>query len=104
IRDFHVTGVQTCALPIFAPDPVEQAPSQVLLERGDALAHRGLGQAQPFPGGGEAVALGHRDERLQSGQLHEVALVMGGMKNMNLSYSWQVPSIGLRSTGVPRSG
>ena len=32
-----------------APDPVEQAPSQVLLERGDALAHRGLGQAQPFP-------------------------------------------------------
>src|SRR5690606_40751684 len=26
IRDFHVTGVQTCALPICRPDSVELAP------------------------------------------------------------------------------
>src|SRR5690606_41070042 len=35
IRDFHVTGVQTCALPIYQPDL-------------GVRAHRGEGFARPF--------------------------------------------------------
>src|SRR5690606_40685670 len=30
IRDFHVTGVQTCALPILSPEQLEYAASDVL--------------------------------------------------------------------------
>src|SRR5690606_35479838 len=43
IRDFHVTGVQTCALPIFAPRvPARGGDARDLLEeldRRDAAAH-----------------------------------------------------------------
>src|SRR5690606_40413072 len=40
IRDFHVTGVQTCALPIFGTvTGVDAAAKEVLLEDGGSVAY-----------------------------------------------------------------
>src|SRR5690606_24742080 len=79
-----------------AADAVEQPSSQVLLQRGDALAHRRLGEVQPLAGRGEAAALCDGQECLQAGQFHPVAPVMLWMKNMNWSYRTQVPSMAFR--------
>src|SRR5690606_11797179 len=50
IRDFHVTGVQTCALPIYRwrPDPLDHVRCSV---------HDGCLSAAPVPGGGRQRAV-----------------------------------------------
>ncbi|MNL84426.1 hypothetical protein D3C87_2123840 [compost metagenome] len=42
----------------------------MLLEAGDALAHRRLAQAQAFAGGGKAAGFGDGDEGVEAGQIH----------------------------------
>src|SRR5690606_40963997 len=44
IRDFHVTGVQTCALPICSPRPAAPAPRVVIVGGGFG----GVGAARRF--------------------------------------------------------
>src|SRR5690606_41117790 len=48
IRDFHVTGVQTCALPIYAP--IETRPTDIA---GDPRGHA-VGEHRPVRGVGRA--------------------------------------------------
>src|SRR5690606_39383062 len=78
IRDFHVTGVQTCALPIClgqpysAPGPAEQLDVKESLEIGDLPAYRALGQGQLLGGPGKALMAGgglEADQGLGGGYL-----------------------------------
>src|SRR5690606_40823770 len=50
IRDFHVTGVQTCALPIYSPSPIGEVKAGerralLLGSEGDGLSSRWLHEA-----------------------------------------------------------
>ncbi|MDR6354104.1 hypothetical protein Q3H58_000775 [Pseudomonas psychrotolerans] len=61
----------------------------MLLQGGDALAYRRLGQVQALAGVGEAARFGHGDEGIQIGEVHdfEFLLVMRFMKKMNLFHA-----------------
>src|SRR5690606_187907 len=48
IRDFHVTGVQTCALPIFAANGVPSTPREPPFPPRAGLPQRGVGAAPPL--------------------------------------------------------
>src|SRR5690606_15785051 len=86
IRDFHVTGVQTCALPIYRVGGLQHAVVDAVHDGGvDVLAAGGrdddlLGAALQvraglFLGGEEAGALEHHvDLQLAPGQLGRVAI------------------------------
>ena len=50
--------------------PVEQAGAELLLQLGDAFAHRRLSEKQPFRRGGEGAALRHRQEGGQGLGVH----------------------------------
>jgi len=50
--------------------PVEQAGPCLLLEGGDPLADRGLGQIELFRGAGERFHFGHADKGLQLTEFH----------------------------------
>src|SRR5438874_11832995 len=52
IRDLYVTGVQTCALPIYAhrETPLVRAPAGSRDERGLLRRRRGLGRPAPLDG------------------------------------------------------
>src|SRR5260370_19395503 len=60
IRDSSVTGVQTCALPIYVPEPARrETPLTARIEM--------LGVSKAFPG---VRALEHVDFSVQSGEVH----------------------------------
>src|SRR5690606_40563420 len=64
IRDFHVTGVQTCALPIFVIDAVERhAEFQTGHERGRVIPADGEDRG-PFRLQLLEAEAGHQDEAL----------------------------------------
>src|SRR5690606_40932263 len=48
IRDFHVTGVQTCALPISVPDPASESDPVKREGMIRALQYMGLQDGQPM--------------------------------------------------------
>ena len=54
----------------FAAQAVEQAHLELLLEGGDAFAHRRLGQVQAFTGYRETAGFGHGDEGIEVGEVH----------------------------------
>ena len=57
----------------FARAAVQQLHAQLLLQIGDAAAHRGLGQPHGFAGAAEVLLLGHGQEHAQlpQGDIHE---------------------------------
>src|SRR5690606_40317365 len=68
IRDFHVTGVQTCALPICRGVTLATAPYALEAEPRHQARHRALGSADPFtmqlaPDFAHAIHLQRSEER-----------------------------------------
>src|SRR5690606_40529823 len=72
IRDFHVTGVQTCALPILAPEgPAIALPTgRTQRVRAHAQAHAELEDAGEGAGAGQAGDQGLQDADLRR-DLHD---------------------------------
>src|SRR5690606_39631139 len=67
IRDFHVTGVQTCALPIFPPSPRRRGQGVDQHRRrppSGTGGGRGAPLRQPVHRGGHRCPLGSRKKRL----------------------------------------
>src|SRR5690606_40875876 len=55
IRDFHVTGVQTCALPIWHPDTARRRPAAFPVPPGVVVRGPPSTRAQPWVGTGRRV-------------------------------------------------
>ena len=53
-----------------APEPVEQAHAELVLEGADVLGHRGLGEVQRLGGAGEGAELGDLGEDLELTEIH----------------------------------
>ena len=53
-----------------APQPVEQAHAELVLEGADMLGHGGLGEMQRLGGAGKGGELGHLGEDLELAQIH----------------------------------
>ena len=51
---------------------MEELGAQLLLQRGDLVAHRGLRDEALFRRAGEAAVVGHRDQVLELPELHSV--------------------------------
>src|SRR6266511_726737 len=65
IRDFHVTGVQTCALPISARRAGQEHDPELLLELLHRMTHCGPGDAELARRAAEAPEARHREECLE---------------------------------------
>src|SRR5690606_41130976 len=70
IRDFHVTGVQTCALPILPPDDHQETgdPNDLLLDCYMALPGGAMVRSKVFQ------QAGFFEERFRAGQDHDMVL------------------------------
>src|SRR5207302_3527210 len=79
IRDFHVTGVQTCALPIYASlaqADIQSTAVDVIFPGGPALAEEDVAEEvaiksmfdQPLPIVIPKTVLGHRSEERRVGK------------------------------------
>src|SRR5690606_40897086 len=89
IRDFHVTGVQTCTLPIFSPPQISLAEGDTVYGR--AVEGLQVGHAQALPGGFAAeVAARHLAVR-------ELELARGALSHQDTRREARVDQIGRAS-------